>query len=164
MADDKEDKKAAEDKAKKEAADKEAAKKAADDEAKRKAKEEEDKEKAMKLSADAKAQGLSEGRAEMQARFNAVMKHEASKGRNELAMTLLGTELSVEQIVAALEKAPVPAAAASSETEKGQQDTQKELALFGNAKSAPMSADFSKLYAAGEEAAKLLLGKTDKAA
>lgn len=62
------------------------------------------------MVATAKAEGAAEGEAKAHARTTAVLASEHCEGRKELAVSLLGTSLSAEEIVKQLSVAPKSAA------------------------------------------------------
>jgi hypothetical protein len=92
-------------------------------------------------------------------RYKIVTTNPAAIGKMDLAMVLLGSELSVEQIITALGKAPSTAAAPAASTSSTSDDP--ALAAFGNSP-APGGMFDPELFAAGAEMARILLGKSDK--
>jgi len=91
-------------------------------------------------------------------RYRIVTTNPAAIGKMDLAMVLLGSELSVEQIITALGKAPSTAAAAASTSSTFDDPA---LAAFGNSP-APGGMFDPQLMAAGAEMARTLLGKSDE--
>jgi hypothetical protein len=96
------------------------------------------------------------------ARWSAIMTHPETKGREELAQTLLGiTEphaMTQDAIIACLVKAP-KATAAINDTSTSDDPA---LAAFGNSPSAPGGIFDPQLLALGEMTARYLLGKPAK--
>lgn len=82
-----------------------------------------------KVKADAKAQGFSEGRKAEADRRDTVMASEHFAGREELAKTLLATDLNAEQITASLAAAPKAGAASVVDADaQAQADLRDKLA------------------------------------
>ena len=102
-------------------------------------------------------------RKEVSARWNTVMKDPRSKGREDLAQNLLSldepNELTVSEILAALEKAPAPATSSEPIIEHRHSDDPL-IANFGAPKSAPGGTFDPVLLSEGEKAAKWLLNKS----
>jgi hypothetical protein len=96
-------------------------------------------------------------------KWDAVMGSPAATGREALARTLLAQhgqhEMSAAQIIAALEKAPAPAAVSETTVEQQMRADDPIIAAFGAPKGAPGGIFDPALYAAGAKSAKWLLNK-----
>ncbi len=90
-------------------------------------------------------------------RYKTVLNSREAKGKADLAMVLLGTELTCEEIITALSKSPTPSANAESPPPPVQQND-PTLAVYEGPNVSHSWWD-PQLFAAGEASAKMILGK-----
>ena len=96
-------------------------------------------------------------------RYSTVMQHPATRGREALAINLLGvtgpSEMTAYEIIKALEKAPLPVAEAAPLPAQSSAPQSPHEAAMTHLGLTPRQIEFERDYARGAEAARYLLGK-----